>query len=382
MRVEPIDGSATATPEHRRMIAVLGHPGIYRKGSRYLVRWRHHGRLKTRSFRTLTEATKFKAKTASGDTQATSRIPFKRYAEAWLDSYNGRTARGLSDSTRAGYRDALDRFAIPFFGTVPLDRVDPPLLRDFIAHLAAQTANEPKRKPHSGTKRTLAPATVRRYYAPVRALLATAYEDGLLRSNPALGVRVIVKDRRPRTPLWLTADQTRALLAAMPPEDADLAYFLAATGCRISEALRVRWCDVAPDENGRIVLAIPKAKTPAGERVIPLSPETARRLTKRRAGATYAADHDPIFPSSAGTHIDSHNYRRNVFKPAAKAAGVPWATPHKLRHGLASLMANQGYSAAQIAAHLGHADGGVLALKTYIHPDVLDSIEFIDVALA
>jgi hypothetical protein len=47
---------------------------------------------------------------------------------------------------------------------------------------------------------------------------------------------------------------------------------------------------------------------------------------------------------------------------------VSWATPHMLRHGLASLMAEQGYSAAQIAAQLGHAGGGVLALRTYVHP--------------
>ena len=48
--------------------------------------------------------------------------------------------------------------------------------------------------------------------------------------------------------------------------------------------------------------------------------------------------------------MDDHNYRRRVFKPAAKRAGVPWATPHKLRHGMASLMAEHGYGAADIAA--------------------------------
>ena len=57
-----------------------------------------------------------------------------------------------------------------------------------------------------------------------------------------------------------------------------------------------------------------------------------------------------------------------VFNPARDAAGVPWATPHKLRHGLASLMAERGYSPAQIAAQLGHADGGALALRVYVHP--------------
>jgi integrase len=120
----------------------------------------------------------------------------------------------------------------------------------------------------------------------------------------------------------------------------------------------------------------------AGLRTIPLSPETVRRLTKRRAESRYAGDTDPIFPSATGTRIDPHNFRHKVFKPAAKRAGVSWATPHKLRHGLASLMANRGYSPSQIAAHLGHADGGVLALRTYIHADRLDSAEFIDQAFA
>jgi integrase len=320
----------------------------------------------SRSFRTLTEAKRFKAKTAAGDTKATSREPFRRYAATWIESYSGRTARGVSDSTRASYRDAINRFAVPFFGTVPLDRIDPPMLREFIDCLAGKG---------------LAPASVRRAYAPVRALLATAYEDGKLRTNPATGVRVVVKDQRAATPKWLTAEQTRALLAAMPAEHADLAYFLAATGCRISEALKTRWRDVTPDDAGQIVVAITEAKTTAGVRTIPLSPETARRLTKRRAAARYGADDDPIFPSRTGTPIDPHNYRGSVFKPAARTAGVPWATPHKLRHGMASLMATQGHSAAQIAAHLGHADGGVLALRTYIHADRIDSADFIDEAL-
>jgi len=218
-------------------------------------------------------------------------------------------------------------------------------------------------------KQGLAPATVRRYYAPVRALLATAYEDGKLRTNPAAGVRVVVKDTRSRTPKWLTTEQTKLLLAEMPAEHADLAYFIAATGCRISEALAAAWGDFGPDDDGRIVLTIAKSKTEAGLRTIPLSAETVKRLTRRRTESRYGADGAPIFASSAGTPVDPHNFRHQVFKPAAWRAGVEWATPHKLRHGLASLMAQQGYSPAQIAAHLGHADGGVLALRTYIHAD-------------
>ena len=51
-------------------IPVKGHPGIFRKGNRYQVRYRHHGRQRAKSFRTLTEAKRFKAKVDSGDTPA------------------------------------------------------------------------------------------------------------------------------------------------------------------------------------------------------------------------------------------------------------------------------------------------------------------------
>jgi integrase len=113
---------------------------------------------------------------------------------------------------------------------------------------------------------------------------------------------------------------------------------------------------------------------------VPLSPETLRRLIARRA-ASQANEGAPIFASRSGNPIDPHNFRQRVFKPAAQRAGVAWATPHSLRHGMASLMAERGYGAAQIAAQLGHADGGVLALRTYIRTDAIEP-SFVDKALA
>jgi integrase len=354
------------------------HLGIYQKGSRYQVRYRHHGREVAKSFRTLTEAKRFKAGVDKGETTPGGSKTFRAYADEWIDSYTGRTAKGVSDQTRASYRDALDRFAKPYFGTVKLDQVDPPKVKAYIAHVAAhkitRTApgGEHIRQPPT-------PASVRRMYAPVRALLATAFEDGLIRTNPAAGVRVIVADSRPRTPMWLTPEQTKALLGEIPPQHADLVYLLASTGLRISESLNLRWQDVA-QVDGRPHLTVTRSKTAAGERTIPLSPDTARRLTARRSCARFPADSDLIFPTRTGRPLDPKNFRAQVFNPAAVRAAVPWATPHKLRHGLASLMASQGLSAAQIAAQLGHADGGVLALRTYIHAD-LAPVDFVDDAL-
>jgi integrase len=355
---------AQAVRESQRLVPIEKHPGIYRKGSRYQVRYRHHGRQVARSFPNLSEAKRFKGKVDAGEAQPTSRRPFNAYADEWIITYTGRTARGLSDTTRAAYKDALERFAKPFFVARPLDQIGPKLIREYIAHIEAQN---------------VAPNSVRKYFAPVRALLATAAEDELILRNPASDMRITTADARPRMPKWMTAGQTKALLGEIPETHADLVYMLASTGLRITEALSLRWSDLTLID-GRPMLTVTRSKTAAGERTIPLTPEATRRLTARRAKAVYDRDDDLLYPARNGAVIDPRNFRRNVFRPAAQAAGVPWATPHKLRHGMASLMAAQGLGAPEIAAYLGHADGGVLALRTYIHGEPVN-VDFIDGAL-
>jgi len=75
--------------------------------------------------------------------------------------------------------------------------------------------------------------------------------------------------------------------------------------------------------------------------------------------------------------------RRQATRLQARSEGGWDALGHASRPAprVASLMAERGYSPAQIAAHLGHADGGVLALRTYIHADALETPDFLDETL-
>jgi integrase len=342
------------------MIPVDGHPGIYKRGSRYVVTWRYRGKLKKSYHRTLTEARRAKGKRASGDTEPASRQRFDAYAQEWLRTFQGRTSRGLSDSTRASYRDATERFAIPYFGTARLGDITAPDVRDYIASL---------------TGRGLSARTVRRYVAPLRAMFAQAVEDKRLAYNPTLGVRVVVRGERVARPRTLTPDEIQTLLAEIPEAHRDLVAFLAHTGCRISEALAATWGDIG-QEDGAPALRIPDSKTDAGVRAVPLSPGMWRQLTRRRASAAYATDADPIFTSATGTPLDARNWRREVWRPAADRAGVK-ATPHTLRHSLASLLFERGHTAAQIAAWLGHADPS-FTLRTYVHARDVGDAAFLD----
>src|SRR5438874_482475 len=90
----------------------------------------------------------------------------------------------------------------------------------------------------------LSPASVRNAIAPVRALFATAVEEGLIRSNPAAGLRIaqrVVEAEEGARVKALSEEELRRLLDELP-EDWQLFFTLVAhTGVRISEAVGWRW---------------------------------------------------------------------------------------------------------------------------------------------
>src|SRR4051812_4567869 len=99
------------------MLEKTATPGIYRRGSRYCVTFRDpHGRQRKRSAATLAEARNLKAALRAdvvrGEYRALSTVAFAAYASEWIETYQGRTERGVGEGTRADYRDALHRLAI------------------------------------------------------------------------------------------------------------------------------------------------------------------------------------------------------------------------------------------------------------------------------
>ena len=154
-------------------------PGIYRRGSRYVVRYRDaRGNQHQAAAATLAEARQIRAERVSSvgkrERQPGKPQRFDEYARAWIDNTTGRTAHGLRAATRRDYRRALELYAIPFFEGTLLSEIGPAMLKEFARDL---------------TQKDLKPNTVRAMIAPVKSLLAEAHEDELIVSNPAAGVR-------------------------------------------------------------------------------------------------------------------------------------------------------------------------------------------------
>jgi integrase len=363
--------------------------GVYRRGDGYVVRYRDlSGRGRKKCARTFKEAVRLRAEltadVARGEYRATTRLTFVDYAPHWIASYRGRTGRGIGPDTLADYRRTLGldadgkptgTGAVAFFGRMRLAEIGPPELRAYADTLA---------------KRGLARDTIRLYLAPLKCLLATAHEDGLIRSNPASGLRNLLPanlDRdEARAVKALDAAELAALLAALPDEWRPFFSFLAESGLRIGEAVELRWRDV--DLGGgwltverrfyRGRVALPKGRK---SRRIRLSERTARSLWALRKQTRSGAD-DLVWTAEKGGRVDQSNLMSRVLKPAGIAAGVgDWLGFHAFRHTCATMLFRAGWNAAQVQRYLGHSDPG-FTLRRYVHlldddlptPSVLESL--------
>jgi integrase len=346
-------------------------PGVYKRGDRYVVVWRHRGKQHKSFHRTYAEAREAKGQRQAGDGRPSTKQPFADYARAWLDGYQGRTARGLDEDTRNGYRRAIELHAIPFFASYRICDIEQPEMRGFIAHLQAQE---------------LAAASVRKYVAPLKAMFATACEDGDLAVNPTTGVRINARRSAQDEPAQQAKAMTRAELSAvlnalehrwrLPFE------LLAHSGLRVSELLGLDWEDLEFGDRPRITVRRqfyrgtlkPHPKTDAGRRAIPLSPGMSRQLWAARP----AKANGPMFAARTGARLQDRNLRR-VLDRASEAAGVPWIGFHTFRHTCASLLLDSGKNIRQVAAWLGHEDPAFcLRVYTHLMDDGLGDAAFLD----
>jgi len=335
-------------------------PGIYKRGGRYVVVWRHRGKQYKSFHRTLAEAREAKAdRTGSARPAPSSKRPFADYARTWVQTAQGRTRQGLDEDTRRAYAAALEAHAIPHLGSRSLRDIDRSDINMLITKLQTQG---------------LSPASIAKYIAPVRALFGDAVENGHVAANPALGLKINAKARTknattdgPERAKELTRVELAAVLAAIPEQHRLAFELMAHTGCRISEILGLDWGDITFDDPPMLRVQrqwylgkLKPPKTAAGVRMLELPPTLASRLWKLGADAA-----GPVLCTRTGRRLSARNLARTL-ETAANLAGVPGVTHHTFRHTHGSMLLDEGWTIAEVAERLGHADPAITA-AVYTH---------------
>jgi integrase len=354
-----------------RYEAIDGHPGFYRRAGAVAFRYQtRRGRRKWATAPTIRAAKRRKAELETDARRGllgdAGRLTFETYAPIWLAGYTGRTSGGIRASTVDDYRKRLEKHAYPFFGAMRLADVVPTDVRAFVAHVAA------KKNPR--TMKPLSRNSVRLALAPVRALLATARDDGLIPTNPAAGIRVIAHHETgeaasaKRAKAW-TPDEFTLLVGKLPPTERLFCAFLAESGLRIGEAVELRWRDL---DLGAHRLRVERSfyrgrvgepKTHHGRRTLRLSAGLARELWPKSVKASEDA---LVFTAPRGARLDAKNLAARVVAPACAEAGIEWLGWHGFRHTCASALFRAGANAKQVQAWLGH-HSPAFTLATYVH---------------
>jgi site-specific recombinase XerD len=252
--------------------------------------------------------------------------------------------RGAAERTRTAYGfdvEELGRWATGH--ALEPAAVDYPWLRRYAAHL---------------TERRLAPRTLNRKLAAVRACFRVLVEHGLIEANPA---ELLASPKLPqRLPRALAPADVAALLdripASTPLELRDRALFELAYACglRAEELIDLNVGSLDFDaEQVRVEGKGGKTRfVPVGEHAL----AALTRYLERARGALDAGTGEPaLFLSKTGRRLSTSDVRRRLRTWARQAAAQGAVHPHALRHSFATHLLDGGADLRAIQAMLGHS---------------------------
>jgi site-specific recombinase XerD len=254
----------------------------------------------------------------------------------------------LSEATRRAYGSDVGEFCTWLEGrSTSLDAVDVRVLADYVAWLGSASRG-----------RKLAPATISRKLAAVRAFLRHALGPERV-PDARLGPR---RARRlPDAPAAAEIERTLESLEGEGPvalRNRALVELVYSAGLRSAEAVGLDLGDVDFEQE---LVHVRRGKG-GKERVVPLGEEAAlwlaRYLHEARpalAGSAAGAN-DALFLSARGRRLDTSTLRRVV------------PHPHRLRHAFATHLLNGGADLRTIQELLGHSSLSTTQVYSHVDP--------------
>jgi integrase len=281
-------------------------------------------------------------------------VAFGDYARAWI-----RERPSLRPNTEQVYSYLLGRHLLPFFGNRPVADIKEAHIRRWRRELLDSGAS---------------PASVTKSYRLIEAIMNTAVDDGIIRSNPCR-VRGAGEDRSSERPV-LTVGEVAALAEAMGERYRALVLLAVFGSLRWGELAALRRRDVdmklgtvrverslSERPGGGYLFGPPKSA--AGQRVVVVPDAVKPALAQHLATFTAPQPDALVFTSPAGAPMRPSNFRRRVWVPALARAGLPGIHFHDLRHTGNTLTAATGATLRELMERMGHSS--TRAALVYLH---------------
>lgn len=274
-------------------------------------------------------------------------MTFGAYAEQWLETLT------VDFGTLKHYRTAINNVWRPALGAKALTRLLPSDIKKVVAARVKEVSGK----------------TVNNDLIPLRGVLESAVDDGLITASPAARI----KNQKHQKPLPdpFTVDEMEQILAEMkarsPVEVWAYFEFAFCTGLRPSEQIIVRWSRV---DWAKAQVRIDAAKTYSREkgtktstiRDVDLTPRALAALTAMKAKTFMKGVDGPIFtnPATGNPWANTEYQHSTHFAPTLKRLGIRHRAAVQTRHTYATTALMGGVNPAYIARQMGHATTAML----------------------
>lgn len=301
-------------------------------------------------------------------------IIFKNFVESWLKTVKKPTVK---QHTYDNLEFIVKQYIIKPIGDLELKQIDGHLIQTLII-------NKLKEDGYSYQ-------TVRHVYSQLGSIFKYAALRGKLNTNPMAEVvlpkKTLFQNKETR---YLSEDERNALVATCYMRNKNGSFFfkngpfyvfIMYTGCRIGEAIALKWSDIDFDNRtvtiGRTMITVRNTdkhtstrrdqnSTKNGvTRTVYLSDMALQALLDIKASHKY----DPNGYILPGTHTDkpiTYVTAHGAFKRIIKQAGIEDCSIHSLRHTFVSLMINNNIPIPLVADMVGHTNINT-TMKVYTH---------------
>ncbi|MBQ8860997.1 MAG: site-specific integrase [Ruminococcus sp.] len=301
----------------------------------------------------------------SASNKCKSEMSFSDWLNFWFENYS---KPALRESTKDFYRNLIYNYIIPEIGNVQLDKLKSSDLQQFYSKL--KTSGRKTRTELFGEG--LSDRMVRSCHTTLKSALHKAVDEGLIRSNPAIGCKLPPKKAKEMQ--VLTNEEIQRFLI-QAKEDGFYEFFLLelATGMRRGEILGLQWTDLnfktgelhitrqASVVNGKLNISVPKTKT--SDRIIILPKVLLDMLSEYKK----SVNSKWLFPSPKNDDVPRNPVSMGKsLKKILERAECKNIRFHDLRHTFATMALENGMDVKTLSAMIGHVSAAT-TLDVYSH---------------
>ena len=315
----------------------------------YRVRWWADGKQRSKSFKTHSDARRWKA-VLEGDLVNGSYVDPKHgqttlsaFSQGALDSLTLRVRPTTATQIRGVYRVHV----APEFGFLPLTAITGAGVSAWVVRKSGETS----------------PATVRKAFFVLNRMMRLAVEHGLIKANPAASVELPAEHRNEQR--FITQAEALTLADTIAPRFKAMVLVAVFGGLRFGELGGLQRKHVNPMKNtvtvkqtlieigGRYAFGPPKTKTSLRTVTLPRSVMVA--LTEHMDTYTGAEPDALVFTGDRGNPVLRSWFHRHYYQPATAKAGLSGLRFHDLRHTFVALWVSLGRNPKEVSKAAGHS---------------------------